>query len=220
MTKTVFIGSTGTDIGKTYVTCMLLRQLRQQGFKVKAIKPIISGFDENHIEKSDTGQLLQAMGRDLTPENVRKISPWRFKDPLPPHLCAAQTNSPIIFDQLVHYCEEQADDNLDFLLIEGVGGIMVPVNYEQTTLDLIERLNCPCLLVVGSYLGTISHTLASITCINQRCIEIEGLVISESFQNYTKFDTILNDFTKIFPNISIKKIARNNQTEDIASLVI
>lgn len=220
MTKTIFIGGTGTDIGKTYVTCMMVRQLRGQGYKVKAIKPIISGFDENNVANSDTGQLLQSMGKDLTDYNVNEISPWRFKDPLPPHLCAEQTNRPLILDQLVKYCQKQADEDLDFLLIEGVGGIMVPLNDDQTTLDLLDRLNCSCILVTGSYLGTLNHTLASLTCITQRNIDIDGIIISESFQNYTEFETIFKDFAKFFPNISLKKITRNDDTEEIISLII
>ncbi len=220
MTKIVFISGTGTDIGKTYVTCMLLRQLRDNDYKVRAIKPVISGFDDQAIEQTDSGLLLQAMGMDPTIENTDKISPWRFADPLPPHLVAEQTGEALNIDKIINFCQKQAVDELDFLLIEGAGGIMTPLNYNFTTLDLVKRLECHCLLVTGSSLGTLSHTISAITCIKQFDIALNGLIISESLENYTDFELVFDDFKKIMPDISIKKISRNDQSEEISSLVI
>jgi dethiobiotin synthetase len=220
MVKSIFIGGTGTDIGKTYVTCMLLRQLRNKGFKVRAIKPVISGFDEQAIEQTDSGLLLQEMGLEPSLENADKISPWRYREPLPPHLAAQMTGQAIIPDDVVSFCQKQAEESLDFLLIEGVGGIMTPLNYDYTTLDLIKRLGCHCLLVTGSSLGTLSHTLSAITCIKQFGITLDGVIISESLSNYTDFSIIIDDITKFLPNILIKKISRNNQAEEISSLVV
>lgn len=220
MTKIIFIGATGTDIGKTYVTCMLLRQLREQGYKVRAIKPVISGFDEDDIGQTDSGLLLREMNIDPNLANAREISPWRFKDPIPPHLAAENAGQPLDVDHIVSFCQQQATEELDFLLIEGAGGIMTPLSYEHTTLDLIKKLNCHCLLVAGTILGTLSHTISAIACIKNCNVPLDGLIISESFLNYTNFGVIMDDFTKIMPNISIKQIRRNSQTEEIYSLVI
>lgn len=220
MVKTIFIGGTGTDIGKTYVTCMLLRQLQNKGFKVRAIKPVISGFDENTIEQTDSGLLLREMGIEPSLKNADKISPWRFEDPIPPHLAAVQAGKPLKLDEIVSFCQTQAEDNLDFLLIEGVGGIMTPLDYHYTTLDLIKRLECHCLLVTGSALGTLSHTISALACLKQVNVALEGLIISESLLNYTNFGEVIDDFTNLMPNISIKKVSRNNQTEEIFSLII
>ncbi len=220
MGKTIFIGGTGTDIGKTYVTCLLLRQLQDEGFKVRAIKPVISGFDDKALEQSDSGLLLQQMDVEATIENVEKISPWRFKDPLPPHLAAENDDRPLDINQIALFCQKHAKDDLDFLLIEGAGGIMTPLSYQYTTLDLIKRVGCHCLLVTGSSLGTLSHTISAITCIKQFNIALDGVIISESPLNYTDFNVIHGDFTKLLPDISIKNISRDNQTEEIFSLII
>lgn len=220
MTKIIFIGGTGTDIGKTYVTCMLLRQLLEKGYKTRAIKPVISGFDPQAVERTDSGLLLQEMKRLPTLQNAKQISPWRFEDPLPPHLAAQNTGQPLNLDQIARFCRKQADESLDFLLIEGVGGIMTPLDYDYTTLDLIKRLKCHCLLVTGSGLGTLSHTISAVTCIKQLGITLDGLIISESLSSYTTFSVIIEDFTKIMPNISIKNIRRDNESEDIHSLII
>ncbi len=219
MTRVIFVGATGTDIGKTYVTCLLLRQLHTQGYSARAIKPVISGFDDNALEDSDSGLLLSAMGEAPTLKNIRNISPWRFADPLPPHLTAVQTGNPLNLDQILSFCRKEADKNLDFLLIEGAGGIMTPLTYEHTMLDLITQLDCACLLVCGSSLGTLSHSHTAINCLKQQDVETCGIIISESDVSYADFTIVTDDFSKIFPNISIKNIRRHDTTEDLCSLI-
>jgi dethiobiotin synthetase len=206
-------------MGKTYVTCLLLRQLRDQGYTARAIKPVISGFDENAPEDSDSGRLLSAMDDAPTLENIRHISPWRFAAPLPPHLIAVQTGPPLKLDEILSFCRKKADKNLDFLLIEGAGGIMTPLTYEHTILDLITQLDCACLLVCGSSLGTLSHSLTAINCLKQQDVETCGIIISESDVSYADFAIVTDDFSKIFPNIAIKNIRRHDTTEDLCSLI-
>ena len=220
MTKVIFIGATGTDIGKTYVTCLLLRQLRKLGHKARAVKPVISGFDDEAIDQTDTGLLLRAMDMTPTLDNARMISPWRYAPPLPPHIAAQKIGETINFEEVALFCQKHIKNDLDFLLIEGAGGIMVPLNYQHTTLDLMARLGCQCLLVAGSALGTISHSLTALSCLNQRGIDVAGLIISESPQSYINIEGVLQDFTKIIPNIPLRAIKRHDQTEEIAALVI
>ncbi len=220
MTKVIFIGATGTDIGKTYVTCLLLRQLRKRGYKARAIKPVISGFDVDALDQTDTGLLLMAMDMTPTLDNARMISPWRYAPPLPPHIAARQVGETISLKEIVDFCQTQAANDLDFLLIEGAGGIMVPLNYQHTTLDLMARLGSQCLLVAGSALGTISHSLTALSCLKQRGIDVAGLIISESPQSYINIEDVLQDFTKIIPDIPLRAIKRHDQTTEISSLVI
>lgn len=219
MTRIIFVGATGTDMGKTYVTCLLLHQLRAQGYVARAIKPVISGFDENALEDSDSGLLLSAMGEAPTLKNVCNISPWRFADPLPPHLAAVQTGNPLNLDEILSFCRKEADKNLDFLLIEGAGGIMTPLTYEHTILDLIIQLDCVCLLVCGSSLGTLSHSHTAINCLKYNDVETSGIIISESAVSYANFKIVTDDFSKIFPNISIRNIPRHDTTQGLCSLI-
>ncbi|MCF6196845.1 MAG: dethiobiotin synthase [Emcibacter sp.] len=219
MTRVIFVGATGTDIGKTYVTCLLLHQLRDKGYTARAIKPVISGFGDTALEDSDSGLLLSAMDDAPTLENIRHISPWRFAPPLPPHLIAVQTGTPLNLDEILSFCRKEADKNLDFLLIEGAGGIMTPLTYEHTMLDLITQLDCACLLVCGSSLGTLSHSHTAINCLTQQDVETCGIIISESAISYTDFEIVTDDFSKIFPNIAIKNIRRHDTTENLCSLI-
>ena len=151
---------------------------------MRAIKPVISGWEDTPtaIAESDTGQLLAAQGLDPTPENIAACSPFRFKEPLSPDMAAAREGKEIDFDGLVGFCrkalEKEGPDGT--LLIEGVGGVMVPLTDRHTVLDWMAALDLPVLLVVGSYLGTISHTLTAAHVLRARHLAIRAIVISES----------------------------------------
>ena len=163
----IFVTATGTDIGKTFVTAGLIRHFRAAGRAVEAIKPVVSGFDPAALQTSDPGVLLAALGRPVTIEEIDRISPWRFAAPLSPDLAAAREGRAIGFDALLDFSRRPAKAG-SILFIEGVGGIMVPLDDKHTVLDWMTALRIPLLLVVGSYLGTISHTLTALHVLAQR----------------------------------------------------
>ena len=109
---TVFVTSSGTEIGKTYVSAMLTREL-----KARAIKPLVSGFDAATFPESDPAMLLAAMGEDVTFENAGRVSRWRFKAALSPDMAAKRENRTIDFDALVAECVDAAARH-DPLVIE------------------------------------------------------------------------------------------------------
>jgi dethiobiotin synthetase len=177
----IFVTATGTDIGKTFVTAGLIRHFRNAGRGVAAIKPVVSGFDLAVAEASDPGRLLSALGRQVVMAEIERIAPWRFAAPLSPDLAAAREGRHIDFRALLDFCSSAAiPARRDMLLIEGVGGVMVPLDDRHTVLDWMTALQLPVLLVAGSYLGTISHTLTALHVIAQRKLDIAGVVISES----------------------------------------
>lgn len=175
-----FVTATGTDIGKTYVTCGLLRALRARGEDVRALKPVVSGFDPAHMDASDPGLLLAALGQAVTADNVARIAPWRFAAPLSPHMAAARENRTIDFAALMAFTAEAVKANTGTLLIETVGGIMVPLVQPRTTLDWMLGASLPVILVTGSYLGAISHALSTIDVLLRRAIKIAAIVVNES----------------------------------------
>ncbi len=177
MTRT-FITATGTGIGKTLVTSILTRQLRAQGKSVRALKPLISGFTDETRDASDTAELLRAMDRPVTPETIAEISPWRFEAPLSPDMAAVREGRTIDFLKLIEFCE--GPELTDHTLIEGVGGAFVPVGDNHTVADWIAEMNVPALLVCGSYLGTLSHTIATLEALANRRVTVTGIIISES----------------------------------------
>ena len=163
----IFITATGTDVGKTFVAASLIRHLRQMGRLVDAIKPVVSGFDPAQAATSDPGVLLHALGLPATASEIDRISPWRFRAALSPDLAAEREGRSIDVDTVVSFCQTAIDRRRDILLIEGIGGVMVPLDGERTILDVMMALQLPLILVAGSYLGTISHTLTALDALYQ-----------------------------------------------------
>lgn len=174
-----FVSSTGTDIGKTFVTAGLIRYLRESNQPVTALKPVVSGYDSSVVQTSDPAVLLSALGRSVTADEVARIAPWRFRAPLSPDLAAIRENRRIDFDELIAFSRAAIDSAKGPLFIEGVGGIMAPLDGERTVLDWMTALDIPLLLVIGGYLGTISHTLTALDVLAQRKLTIAAIVVSE-----------------------------------------
>jgi dethiobiotin synthetase len=175
---TLFVTGTGTGVGKTFVTRQLIAELRASGRRVRALKPIASGFDALCPEASDAGELLGALGVALTSAAIEATSPWRFAAPLSPDMAAALEHRAIPFDDVVEFCRAARD--ADVTLIEGIGGVMVPLDGRHTVLDWIAALEAPVVLVAGSYLGTLSHTLTASAVLRERACSLAAVVVSES----------------------------------------
>lgn len=175
----IFVTGTGTGIGKTFVAAQLIRHCQAAGRAVEAVKPIVSGFDPAETGTSDPGLLLSALGRAATVEEVARISPWRFAAPLSPDLAAAREGRTVDFRAVVDFSKRAAATR-GLAIIEGVGGVMVPIDETHTVLDWMSAMRCPVLLVAGSYLGTISHTLTALNMLAHRNLEIAAVVVSES----------------------------------------
>ena len=178
-----FVTSTGTDIGKTFVTAGLIRHLRGAGAVVDALKPVLSGYDSSTVETSDPAVLLMALGKPVSAAEVERIAPWRFRAPLSPDLAAAREKRAIDFNELIAFSRRAVEASTGTLFIEGVGGIMVPLDDRRTVLDWMASLRIPVLLVVGGYLGTISHTLTAIDVLTQHRLRMAAIVVVESERN-------------------------------------
>jgi dethiobiotin synthetase len=176
----LFITATGTDIGKTFVTAGLIHALRAGGHKVSALKPIVSGFNESDPSGSDPALLLEALGRPVSMPELDPISPWRFKLPLSPDMAARKEGRKIDFDKVVSYCRAAIAASDGIVLIEGVGGMMVPLDQRFTVLDLMQSLALPVILVAGTYLGAISHLLSAVDVLKRYNLCPGTIVINES----------------------------------------
>ena len=176
----VFITGTGTDVGKTFVAAGLIRYFRGLGQPVAALKPLVSGFDLAAPSGSDPAVLLEALGREVKPEELKRVSPWRFRAPLSPDMAARVENKAIDLQAVVDFCRAAIAGNDGALLIEGIGGIMVPLDAHHTVLDLMIALTLPLILVAGSYLGTLSHVLSAQDVILRHALDLRAIVVSET----------------------------------------
>lgn len=175
----IFVTGTGTDIGKTYLSAALLRALSAEGLSVEVSKPVVSGFNPASPAGSDPAELLSAISRPITAETLAAVSPWQFAAPLSPPLAARLEGQHIDFRTVLYHCRDRVAAGAP-LLIEGAGGVMSPLSDESTMLDLAAGLSLPVLLVAGSYLGTISHTLTALLALRSAGVGVLAVVVSES----------------------------------------
>ncbi len=154
--KRYFIIGTDTDCGKTYVTCQLLDYFKKRGHRSFGIKPVASGCLEqnNRLISEDVVQLQQHNGA-----SQHDICPWRFKPAISPHLAAEELGERLSAAAISNFCNDETFRDLDYLLIEGAGGLMVPLNNTETWVDFLNLSRIPVILVVGMRLGCINHAL-------------------------------------------------------------
>jgi dethiobiotin synthetase len=175
-----FVTATGTDIGKTFVAAGLIRHWRAAGRTVEALKPVATGYEPAAAAASDPGVLLAALGRPVTPTEIERIAPWCFTAPLSPDMAATRENRAVDFDALVAFSRSAIASAKGTFLNEGIGGVMVPLDDRHTVLDWMVALNIPVVLVTGSHLGSLSHTLTSLDALRRRHLVIKALVVNET----------------------------------------
>jgi dethiobiotin synthetase len=204
----IFVSATGTDVGKTFVTTGLIRHFLEQGRAVDAIKPVVSGFDPDALPASDPGALLAALRRPVNIPETERISPWRFAAPLSPDMAARREGRTIDFVAVTDFCRAAITACRGHLLIEGIGGIMVPLDDRHTVLDLITQLRLPLLLVAGSYVGTISHTLTALQVLARRNLDVAAVVVSESQASAASLDETVATIARFSDSIDVVGIPR------------
>lgn len=175
----IFVTGAGTDVGKTFVACGLVAELRRRGRAVAAFKPLASGFDPAKPETSDPGALLTALGEPISQVTLDRIAPFRYRAALAPDMAAEAEGKRVDFDAVVAF-SRRAAKAAEFVVIEGVGGVMSPVAERQTVLDWIAALGVPALLVTGTYLGAQTHALTALAALQRRSTAVHAMVASET----------------------------------------
>jgi len=171
----LFITGTDTGVGKTLVAGGIAAVLRGQGLKVGVFKPIASGCREDGILISDDTEFL-ALCADAD-YSLSVITPVTYKTPAAPVTCVQIEGRAIDYEEIVaaytYLCE-----NTDVVIVEGIGGAMVPIDAEHTVLDLAVEFNLPTVVVARPNLGTINHSLLTIQAVRNAGLPVAGLVVS------------------------------------------
>ena len=166
MSTAFFVTGTDTEIGKTHVTCLLLRQYAAQGLKVIGMKPIAAGCELiDNVWVNDDVQRLVAVSNVQAPMDL--INPYRFIEPIAPHLAAEKAGVTIDIKVIVS-AFKQLQTMADVVIVEGAGGFLVPLNANDDMADLAIALGIPTILVVGMRLGCINHSLLTAEAIKSR----------------------------------------------------
>jgi dethiobiotin synthetase len=165
---------TGTDIGvgKTRVACALARAFRNAGRSVIAIKPVETGCSGPPGPQEDGVRLARATGQDQPAHAI-----LRLPDPIAPVLASERAGAEIDFDALVLKIERFADA-AEFVIIEGAGGLLAPTTWEWNMADVARALGAGALVVAADRLGTINHTLLTLSALELAGIACAGVVLT------------------------------------------
>ncbi|MBI1423604.1 MAG: dethiobiotin synthase [Gammaproteobacteria bacterium] len=172
--SSLFVTGTDTGVGKTWVTCALIRQFIAEGLRVVGMKPVASGAEMHagRLRNEDALQLMRASNVDAPYEYV---NPYCFAPPIAPHLAAKQEGI-VISIAAIQDAYQQLSALADVVVVEGVGGWLVPISDTQTMADLVARLDLPVVMVVGMRLGCLNHALLTAAQIQQRAIPLRGWI--------------------------------------------
>ena len=175
--KSIFITGSDTGIGKTVFTCALASALKSSGIDVGAMKPFATGIPQKNGFKSEDVELLVRHSGANDPESL--INPYFFPIPTSPYQAAKKLGKTIDID-LVLSSYEKLQSSHDVVLVEGIGGILVPVLKDYYVADLIKDLNLDVLMVTGTKIGSVNHTLLTLNACKKYGINVLGLIINQT----------------------------------------
>ena len=194
-----FITGTDTEIGKTFVSSLLIKLLAEEGLKVVGMKPIASGAKtiDGSLKNDDALSLIEASNVDV---DYKIINPYVFEPAVSPHIAAEDAGIAIDLKKIMSNFAE-LEKISDVVIVEGVGGWFAPLSLHTTVADLAEELNQPIILVVGLRLGCLNHALLTAQAIRQSGLPIAGWVANHVKKDFSvaekNIETIkhfLNDF--------------------------
>ena len=178
MSKNIFITATGTDIGKTYISALIVKTLRKNGYNCGYFKPVMSGVVEKDgiLIESDCNFVINTAN---IPVNANDCVSYWWKEAVSPHLAAKNEDLKIskILEDFGNITKQY-----DYVLIEGAGGITCPIQLDKNNKylmkDLINDLNVPILVVADAGLGTINHTLLTVEYAKNNGIKVVGIILN------------------------------------------
>ena len=179
MGRSIFITGTDTGVGKTFITCSLAALLRDLGYRVGVMKPVETGCPERNgkLFPEDAALLKAASG---TPEPLETICPYLFAEPLAPSIAASRAGDRIEIDHLLDVYREISSKH-DVTLVEGAGGLMVPILPSFTFCDFARVCELPILVVTANRLGAINHLLLTLEHAMCKELSVLGYVLNCPF---------------------------------------
>ncbi|MBB5336968.1 dethiobiotin synthase [Pectinatus brassicae] len=213
-TKGLFITATGTDVGKTYVTGLIVKKMRDAGFNCGYYKGAISGADS--VAQSDAGYVNKFAGIGQSEDS---LVPYLYKEAVSPHLAAKIENKPIEMAVVkAGYAKNAASFN--YLTMEGSGGIVCPIRHDDKEKiqleDFIKELSLPSLIVADAGLGTINYVVLTVEYMKARNLPIKAIILNNYSGGIMQEDNI--KMIEEMTNIKVAALVKKGDTElDIAA---
>lgn len=177
-----FVTGTDTEIGKTFVSCVLLHALRRAGLRATAMKPVAAGCDGHGV--NDDVERLLAASSIVAPRSL--VNPYLFQPAIAPHIAAADEGTTIDLARIAG-AFAALRELADAIVVEGVGGFCVPLGDTCDSADLAAMLGLPVVLVVGMRLGCINHALLTQQAIEARRLPLAGWVANRIDPQMSRF---------------------------------
>ena len=180
--KGFFITGTDTGVGKTFVTGGIAAVLKEKGIDIGVMKPVETGCPENNgkLEPQDAVSLKNAAGVN---DDIDLINPYRFRAALAPSIASREVGQSIDLNKIKE-CYEKLSSKHQLMLVEGAGGVLVPLNEGETVADLVKLLKLPLIIIAASRLGAINHTLLTVKYAQSLGIDVRGIIL-----NYPAFSS-------------------------------
>ncbi len=196
--RTLFVAGTDTGIGKTVFTGLLAKYLAGKGLSVVTQKWVQTGASPGEGDVAEHAEAMDGCGK-LAEGLAGLTVPYSFRFPASPHLASAVEGKKI-FPERIRECFLSLKKDFDIVLVEGTGGVLVPLTERDLAVDLVRELDLEVILVVGNRLGAINHALLSVEALRTRQVRVAGLVFNRFTQEDD--DLILVDNRKIISRIS------------------
>jgi len=193
--KSIFVTGTDTSVGKTFICAHLLKYLREKGIAAGYQKWVSTG---DAGIPADLAYCMKFAGLKLDPTFLDDYTPFRFRFPASPHL-AAETEGRTVQPEIIQDKFFKLAQRFEVLIIEGAGGLLVPLRRDILLADLLVQIGLPVLLVARSGLGTLNHTLLSLEALRNRKIPVLGVVFSDETDH--EDETLVNDNMKTIKEI-------------------
>jgi dethiobiotin synthetase len=207
---------TGTDIGvgKTWVTCALARALLNTDKRVVAIKPVETGCSGQPSKSEDGVRLARATGQSQPAHAI-----LRLPDPVAPVLSSERAGAEIDFDALVLKIERFAEE-AEYALIEGAGGLLAPITWEWNMADVARALSASALVVAADRLGTINHTLLTLSALELAGIPTAGVVLTTPPNQDTSGGTNAAAISRLSGMDRVLALPRTGEDQAAAALMV
>lgn len=199
MSKCIFITATGTDIGKTYISSLIVKKMTESGLNCGYYKPVLSGAVNigSELIPEDCKQVIETARLTCKPSDCLS---YCFEEAVSPHLAAKRQGIEISKDRILDDYAKRLQTH-DYLLVEGAGGITCPLNLEKNYLmsDLIKDMNTDIIIVADGGLGTINSILLTVHYARDNNINIRGIILNNYQDNFMYEDnkTVIEKLTEL-----------------------
>lgn len=205
MNKSIFITGTGTDIGKTYTSALIMKKLLNEKYNACYFKPVLSGAEviNGKLYAGDIEYVKKISGLNV---DTKLLGSYVFEDACSPHLAAELAEQPILIDKIVNDYKKLTE-KFEYIISEGAGGIICPFSNDNKPLytkDIISALDTSVVLVSTTSLGSINNALLSISYMQQHYVDIRGIIFNGYTRNIIDDDNI--DFILKHTNVPLLSV--------------